>query len=251
MRLVIATAITLFVTVLFFFIIKFWGLGQRYIDYKHPFYAVAETELPLEFYKPNLTNVNELMASSKNLFLDIAATLDDKLVVVLYKKDDMVHFRAILSTDLAGKGQLLETFKKNLKGRRVIFNLIENPLKGTDLILAMAKEYGFDKSEHFILTATFEAPLKDMKERAPIFLYGTSQAEILRIKTYEGFHLLEALNLRADVVIHPATFYKQEFFTPELQDELKRRFKRIIVGPVSESEKESALKIKPFGVIYF
>ena len=80
-------------------------------------------------------------------------------------------------------------------------------------------------------------------------LFGTTQPEILKLKAMESLHLIEAATMRADVLIYPLTYYKKTFYTEALQTELKRRFKKIIVGPVSATEIEEAKKLNPLGII--
>jgi hypothetical protein len=65
----------------------------------------------------------------------------------------------------------------------------------------------------------------------------------------ESLGLIEAATMRADVLMYPLTYYKQTFYTETLQTELKRRFKKTIVGPISASEIEEAKKLNPLGII--
>ena len=106
-----------------------------------------------------------------------------------------------------------------------------------------------EKGENFIITSSFEAPLKALKEIAPALVYGSTQPEILKIVAMQSMYLLEATTLRADVIIHPLKIRNQHFFNEEIMTEMTRRHKKIIVGPLYEGELAEALLLKPYGVI--
>jgi hypothetical protein len=245
MRLFFSVAISLFVSAVFFFTVKFWGLSQRYIDYNHPFYSKVQT--PLMFQKSNSETLIKNLNSKQNLYLDIALTLDQQIVLPLNSIN--TKFRSDNFTKLSEPAALLSDYAEQLKDRKIILNLIENPIAGPDIILAELKKMGFEKAENFVFTSPFDAQMKDLKDKAPAYLFATSNPEILRIKAMESVYLMEAAVFRSDIVIHPLKFYNQLFFTDTLRNDLQRRFKRFIVGPVNPKDIEEARKLNPFGII--
>ncbi len=245
MRLFMVIIASFIVSAVFFFTIKFWGLSQRYIDYNHPFYSKVET--PLIFQKSNPQNLIDNLNSEKNLYIDIAITLDQQIVMPLDSKN--TKFRAENFAQISQPAALMSDYFNELKNKRVILNLIENPIAGPDILLAELKKMGFEKAENFVFTSPFDAQMKDLKEKAPAYIFATTSPEILRIKSMESVFLLEASVFRSDIVIHPLNFYKQAFFTETLMTDLKRRFKRFIVGPILETEVEAAKKLNPLGIV--
>jgi len=251
MRLFFSVFISLFVSAIFFFTIKFWGLSQRYIDYAHPFYsqaqAQAQAQMPLLFEKSNAKTLIDNLNSDKNLYLDIALTLDQQIVLPL----DSINtkYRAENFNQITQPAALMSDYAMKLKNRRLILNLIENPIAGPDIILAELKKMGFEKAENLVFTSPFDAQMKDLKEKAPAYLFATTNPEILRIKSMESVYLIEASVFRSDIVIHPLNFYHEVFFTTTLLNNLKRRFKRFIVGPVKPDQFEEAKKLNPLGIV--
>lgn len=245
MRLFFSVFISLFVSCIFFFTIKFWGLSQRYIDYNHAFYSKVET--PLLFEKSSAKTLIGNLQSDKNLYLDIAITLDQQIVLPLESIN--TKYRAENFRQMKQPAALMSDYAAQLNGRRLILNLIENPIAGPDIILAELRKMGFDKENNFVFTSPFDAQMKDLKTKAPAYLFGTTNPEILRIKSMESVYLMEAAVFRSDVVIHPLNFYKQAFFTEALLKDLKRRFKRFIVGPIHVEQIADAQKLNPLGII--
>ncbi len=245
MRLFFSVFISLFVSAVFFFTIKFWGQSQRYIDYNHAFYS--NVQAPLIFEKSTEKTLVENLQSSKNLYLDIAITLDQQIVLPLQSEN--TKFRSVNFNDVKSSAVLMSDYATQLNGRRLILNLIENPIAGPDILLAELKKMGFDKENNFVFTSPYDAQMKDLKEKAPAYLFGTTNPEILRIKSMESVYLMEASVFRSDIVIHPLNFYHEAFFTETLLKDLKRRFKRFIVGPIKPEQIEEAKKLNPLGII--
>ncbi len=245
MRLFFSVFISLFVSAVFFFTVKFWGQSQRYIDYNHAFYS--NVQAPLIFEKSTEKTLVENLQSNKNLYLDIAITLDQQIVLPLQSEN--TKFRSVNFNDVKSSAVLMSDYATQLNGRRFILNLIENPIAGPDIILNELKKMGFDKENNFVFTSPYDAQMKDLKEKAPAYLFGTTNPEILRIKSMESVYLMEASVFRSDIVIHPINFYREAFFTETLLKDLKRRFKRFIVGPIKPEQIEEAKKLNPLGII--
>lgn len=251
MRVIQAILISLFVSAIVFFTIKFWGLGVPYSDYKHPFTDTTEI---LIFKKPSFANIDQaILKTTDNLYLDIANTRDQKMVIIPTNNDQsMDHTKDIRNKQYAEVEKdvlLLKKYKDHLKNRRIIFNLNENAIGGHLIFTDHVKSLGLEKGDNILITTPYETLSKTIKEILPTFLFGTTSPEILKLKAMESLNLIEAATMRADVLIYPLTYYKQPFYTDKLQAELKRRFKRIIIGPIPASEVEEAKKLNPLGIV--
>lgn len=248
MKIIYVTIATFFVLATGFFTVKFWGQGQTYVEYKHPIFDVKKT--PLIFVKPSYENLHKALKDEANLFLNVTATADQKLVVPLvdWQQDQKpIHYSAY--EEIKDKVVLLADYKNIITTKKIIFNIYVNSQAIHEIFVHNIKELGLEKGENFIVTSPFEAPIKALKEIAPAFVYGSTQPEILKIVSMQSMYLLEALNLRADVVVQPLTLKKHFFFNEELLAELKKRYKKIIVGPLAAEEREAADKLEPFAVI--
>lgn len=267
MRLIIATLIALTVSFAFFVMIKIWGNSQPYGEYSHPFFTPVANGTPQGSSDPLVfkylipQNLTEGLKTEKNIYLNIAISSDLKLIIIdkdyeaekQFDKKVTAKLHSRLFKDIAdgtpNSAVLVENYKEQLKDKKIIFNMQDNPLQGTTVFIDTMKAIGLDAGTNFLFISAFDPPSKDLKSQQATYIYGTSDPEILRIKALESIYLIEAAAFRADVVIHPLTYFKQPFFTEVLINELKRRHKKFIIGPLVDGEMNDALALKPFGVI--
>lgn len=251
MRILSALVVSLFVSASIFFTIKFWGLSQVYAQYEHPFY---NENTPVMFIKPVFSQMREVLASTQqNVYLDVAFTADQKVVLIQQKSqsqaDHTKNVRSKMYEEIKNDVYLLQDFKDFLKNRKIIFNIAENAIAGHLIFVDELKKLELEKGQQTLITSPYETMAQSIKDILPSHLFATTQPEILKIKAMESLKLIEATSFRADIVIYPLTFYKQVFFTEELMNELKRRHKKMIVGPISSTELQKATDLQPFGVI--
>jgi hypothetical protein len=240
--------------------IKIWGASQPYSAYNHPF-LVQTTSAPFTFKILTPLNLDEGLKTQKNIYLYIAMTVEQKLIIIdkNYENEKQIqkkqtakfHSRTLkeLSDGTNQSAVLLENYKDLLKDKKIIFDMQDNPLQGTTAFVNTMKNLGLESGDNFIFISAFDPPSKDLKTQQPTYLYGSSAPEILRIKAMESLYLIEAATFRADIIIHPLTYYKQPFFTETLMTQLEKRHKKFIIGPITEEESPAALALKPFGII--
>lgn len=249
MRLIVTTFVTIFICLISFWIVKLWGGSQVYYEYKHSLFTQSNQVIEFNHAAPEKTE--EALATAENIYLDVVSTLDQKIVVLKRKwsaKEKPVHYQNYI--DVKNDVVLLTDFKDILKNKKIIFNLDQNIQAGHDIFFQNLKDLGLEKSENFIVTSPSEPPIKALKEIAPALVYGTTKPEILKIVAMDSMSLVEAANIRADVIIHPLLIKGLPFFTESLLAEFKRRFKKIIIGPIkNEAEKKEAVKLNPYGLI--
>lgn len=267
MRLLIATLIALSVSFTFFIMVKMWGASQPYGEYNHPFFSVISNGTaqaprePLVFKILTPQILAESLKTEKYIYLNIAISSDLKLIIIDKDYESQKQFDKNVTAKLHSRkfeeitdgtpraAVLVENYKDQLKDKKIIFNMQDNPLQGTTVFIDTMKKIGLDSGDHFLFVSAFDPPSKDLKSQQATYIYGTSEPEILKIKALESIGLIEASTFRADVVIYPLTYYKKPFFTETLIQELNRRHKKFIIGPLKEGEMAQALALKPFGII--
>lgn len=248
MRIIVVTLATLFVFFIGLLTVKFWGKSQTYTEYKHAMLQLQPA--PTEFLRPNYKQLNEAIRTAKNIYLDVTVTFDQKLVIPKRKwlatekpvrlfKYDEIKNDLLLVVDL----------KEQLINKKIIFNLVDNAQAIHETFMFDMKQMGMEKGENFIVTSQYEAPIKALKEIAPALVYGSTQPEILKIVAMQSMYLLEAVTIRADIIIHPLKIRNQIFFNDEIVQEMSRRRKKIIIGPISSEELNEARQLKPFAII--
>jgi hypothetical protein len=256
MRLIGVTLATLFVVLISFLTVKYWGKSHVYVEYKHPFYSAptsvnsSDTSLaePLVFIKPKYENVRAEIEGTQNLYLDVSVTLDQILVTPTQKFEKPIRYSNF--EEIKDKVISIGQIAPHMKGeRKFILNLIENAHAMHEILMVNFRKYRLEDGKSFLIVGEYEAPIKALKEIAPALLYGSTKPEILKLLAMESMGLLEAVNLRADAVIHPLQIRKQNFFTENLIQEITRRHKKIIVGVIPITELEQAKALKPFAVV--
>ncbi|MFN3696081.1 MAG: hypothetical protein ACK4VO_01465 [Pseudobdellovibrio sp.] len=249
MRLIVVTAGTLFISFVVFMTVKMWGRSQTFIDYNRAFYKTESTPLLFKVASSKQEEFAKQLQEFDNLYLNVATTLDQRLILVKTNLAAQASYRSKSYDQVATEVIELVKFKDELQNKKLIFNMTENAIAGHEIFIGELQKLGLDKSENIVVTSPYDVMAKSVKELRPTLLYATSQPEILRIKAMESMNLIEAVSFRADILIHPRTYYKQIFFTDDLLTELKRRHVRIIVGPDSQEELEKAKSLNPFALI--
>ncbi len=250
MRILIVTVGCLFVCALSFIAIKQFGRSQVYAEYSHPMLRTEPTELaPRIFIKPATGKLTQSLAGDENLFLDVALTIDQKLVVL--NDQSSQHIRSVTYAQVEKQVvPFSEALKMANKGdRKFILNFTENAVGTQEIFLNEVKQMQLEKGQNFIVVSDYEASMRGLKELQPALIFGTTKPEILRLVAMESMHLIEATSLRADVVIHPLKIRGQNFYTPNLVAELSRRHVKIVIGPIAPSELAEAQKLKPLGIV--
>lgn len=233
---------------------KFWGQSQFYYEYKHPFLntqitgSSASEQQSLIFYNPVPQNTLDTLNGKENLYLEVAFTRDHEFVLPLEKFKQAVRYYSY--EEISSKVIKMVDLAPLLKApRKVIFNLLENTRAEHEVFMEFMKKMGLEKGENFLVRSEYEAPIKALKELAPALLYGTTKPEILKIVAMQSMYLIEAVTLRADVLVHPLKIRNQNFYNEGIVEEMQRRHKKIIVGPVTPNELAEAQQLKPFGII--
>lgn len=250
MKIIIVTIATVFIFFIALLTVKFWGKAQTYSDYKHVMLQTGADASPIEFIRPSYEHLKEIIESDKNIYLDVTVTFDQKLVIPRRKWLTTEKPVRLFSYDEVKDDVILVAdIKDHLIKKKIIFNLNENAQAMHETFMHDMKLIGLAKGENFIVTSQFEAPIKALKEIAPALVYGSTQPEILKIVAMQSMYLLEAVNIRADVIIHPIKIRKHNFFNEEIVSELQKRFKKIVVGPVDLEELNKARALKPLAII--
>lgn len=244
------TFFALLISFVCFLTIKYWGQSLAYTEYKHP--MLEQEEKPILFSKPSFEHLDQALAGTENLYLDISVTFDQKLVIPRRKWQSTERpVRLLDYEEVKNDVILLADVSEQLKSRKLIFNLIENAHAVHEVFMHNLKQMGLEKGDNFIVTSPYEAPMKALKEIAPALVYATTQPEILKIVAMQSMYLIEAVSFRADVILQPLKIRQHDFFNEELLAEMKRRKKKILVGPIEPDQIQSALQLEPLGIIIY
>ncbi|MFN7728649.1 MAG: hypothetical protein ACK5P7_05800 [Bdellovibrio sp.] len=222
MRLVGLTAIVLLVLAMILSSAHFWGLSQMPKAFDHPWYKVPRPwrVVPLRFLEKSI--------NSDFIWIDVVRSVEQNLYAVTKPID--FSKKNWSDQELAGHGfaQLKDGLAQT-RDRNVVLNLVTNAdgidLQISDLIGTSGKDRIMIQSEYDIL-------MRSIKKLQPLWLYGSSQGERVRFRTFESLWILPATPFQGDIYVGPFRQKNVELLTEKVAQELKRRGHKMIIGPV-------------------
>ncbi len=103
--------------------------------------------------------------------------------------------------------------------------------------------------QNVMIQSNYNTILESTKELLPLAVYGSSIADITRLKTFQAMWLLPAAPFKGDVMMTPLQYLKRNTVNTEIVFEMKRRFKKVILGPLQTLEEvQAAQEMKPDGL---
>lgn len=100
-------------------------------------------------------------------------------------------------------------------------------------------------NKRVILQSDYNSILVSTKKESAMLLYGSSPADLTRLKSFDSLGLVAAAPFNGDVYFGPLTYLNRPTINQNISRELKKRFKKVFLGPL-ESEKD-ILKAKEIG----
>lgn len=96
----------------------------------------------------------------------------------------------------------------------------------------------FDKipNENLILTSVYPVVIKAIKKLKPRWTYGLSSVEMTRMKIFESLFLIHVPRIEGDIWISPLDVGQKNLVTVDLEKELRRRSKSLIIEEIEDKE---------------
>jgi hypothetical protein len=237
MRLIGVIIGTLFAVNMALGTVYFRGLSRVHPKYEHSFFDGNQPwiVLPLSWSK-------ELSAyPSAIVWIDVGREKNQTLLA--------------LGADQKNEtAQALSEVISKLGDRKMILNITIN---GEDIdrqMLAFIKS--INKQDQILIQSEFDIILRAMKDQDANHPYGSSQSDRLRFNTFKGMALWEdgllpATPFKGDVYISPLKWKNVSLIDEHIQNELRRRQKMSILGPlISQEEVNQAERLKPAGYYF-
>jgi glycerophosphoryl diester phosphodiesterase len=280
--LLIVSLILVFVVLLSLLYLKIQDSSTQFHPLESPFFSASEKPLHSKF---KIFRVASPPIDPKDLFnepqtrqaFDPVETLDPQTIVwvdVQFTKDHIVVAKRIKEfrmprlqneppgppvvwtryLDLAKIQQIapqtltLQNLFDRFPQRRWILNIVDY---SPDADLAITKEVNDGKAgDRVVITSEQDRSLADIRKIQPMWLYGSSRAQITQLLFMNTLHLDALANIRADLYITALKFGERSLVDADVVSVIHRRGLRIFVGPVeSEAELESLKSIGPDGLI--
>lgn len=264
MRLLFISLGTVFVFGMLLLMTRFWGLSQGYQAFAHPFLEPAKPWAAVRVF--DLKTAETMVQKKKDVifWLDLVKTQDHQFLVVnpdrridltpeLMKEAyhgnktyfyDLQVLRKVYDQELS-----LNEFLEKFPTTRMILNIRDNAMAvHTTLADLINKE---NASPRVLIQSDIELVLKTIKELQPLWLYGTSRSDIMRLLNFESIGLLPTCSFVGDVFIAPFKIHRRAAFNVGVLEEARRRKKTIFLGPLeNEAEVLDAHSLNPDGFIY-
>lgn len=281
MRLFLISLGTLIITLFIGLIVRFWGLSLPYKKFEHPFFSYTEgnpqlVSIPVlspERYEfspnydgkeplfksktpelaPRIVWVNVYMTSDRHLITDYGFNVDGYLIWAREKgkfKGKFIHNYTLAElAEFSPNIVSLDTAVSSLPHHQFVLNILTNETDVHKDIIAFVEAEKLQ--DRVLVNSPIDIVIKAIKEKQPMWVYGTSISEASRVKSFSTLGLEPAITVRGDVFIAPISYLNRPLIDESLVAEMKRRKKFVFIGPVhNEQEKQMAEDLNPDGVIF-
>ncbi|RYZ87286.1 MAG: hypothetical protein EOP04_12035 [Proteobacteria bacterium] len=260
MRVILLSIFMVFILFIGLLITRFWGQGQQFADFQHTYFEGAA---PVIILKANTdSQIQEAIAAKSDIaiWLNVETTLDKKIIV--FSKEFLQNEMSVeayrggrsMAYDLQKlklihpEIQELSEILKKYPAQRFVLNVMDNVDHVHKWLTESTK--GLNGEKRIVLQSEYNVVLNSIKELEPFWLYGSSKADLMRFMAFESMWILPAVPFKGDVFIAPFKLMKRTAFSDNIIDEVRRRKKKIILGPATnKAEYDNALRLKADGIV--
>lgn len=264
----IAAGVVLFMVVL---MARIWGLGQSFPVFDHPFLAGNP---PLMIVKAQeIPQIEAILGVKKDaiIWLDTRVSMD-RTIFVLNPGRDQDFLKAQIEKQKQNPSQKIlkgnkisdydwkeisafypktptvaEVYAK-FPEQRFMLNVFDNVMN-VDVSLITALKDSHPDQRTFIQSDTLVV-MTSIKDTKPEWVYGTSQADLMRFLTFNDMWILPTTQYKGDVFVAPFKILNRPAFNADVIAEMRRRHKKIFLGPIKTREElQQAKEVKAEGYI--
>lgn len=250
---------------------RIWGLGQNYPLYEHAFFSgptpmiIVKTDtLPgaqeILKLRPDAVIWLDVRFSREKVPFVLPASRDKEFLEMKHQEQEKNPTTPIMIgsklseypweqiNEFYKTTPALKEFYEQLPQTRFVLNIVDNVADAhTALVDAISNlkpnERTLIQSEALIIMTS----IKDLK---PEWVYGTSTPDLMRLLTFDSLYVLPSTQFKGDVFIAPFTLLKRPAFNSDIIEEMRRRNKRIFLGPIqNEAQLAEASRYKADGYI--
>lgn len=271
MRIFFISLCSLFAVAVLIFMARIWGLGQNYPRYEHAFFngsspliiakiTTLEQAQEAVSLRPDVVLWIDVRFSREKVPFILPASRDNEF---LDRKRQEQEKNPTVPIMIGGRlseypwEQINEFFKntpslkefyQQFPKTRFVLNIVDNVGEAHTTLVDTIKE--FKPNERTLIQSDVLVIMTSIKEIKPEWVYGTSTPDLMRLMTFDSMYVLPSTLFKGDVFIAPFTIKKRPGFNVDIITEMRRRNKRIILGPIeSEAQFAEASRLKVEGYI--
>lgn len=260
MRIILLSIFTVFILFIGLLITRLWGQGQQYADFQHPYFEGTRPVIILK--AKSVQEIDEAIAAKPDIaiWLNVETTFDKKVIVFgkefLQTEMPFESYRG--PRPMAYESQLIKRIRPEIRElkdivakypkQRFILNILDNIEHVQEWVTAATKNVGGEK--RFILQSDYNVVINSIKDLEPFWLYGSSQADLMRFMAFESMWILPAVQFKGDVYVSPFKLMKRPAFSDDIIAEVRRRKKKIVLGPATtKAEFDDASRLIADGIV--
>lgn len=226
--------------------VRIWGQGQTYKPFQTPYFAQETSNSGPEIIVP--WEQAFLLEKHPDLILwaDTYRAADESLVVRPWierntpKNKQTGDGKMDDAQTATGARPLLKDLLLKYPAARFVINCNANQ---DSIHQQLAKVFQETKSEgRVLLQSDYNTILESVKAIIPMMIYGSTVADLTRIKAMSSLWLLPAAPFKGDVIFVPLQYRNRDTIDRDMAMEMKRRFKKIFVGPLGTPEEVEQAK---------
>lgn len=271
MRLIATTLVAAVFVFIIILMARIWGQGQRYTEFHHDFLTGATPYVV--FKSDRIEDLDKAVARKKDVILWVDARISSDGVVFLLPPEEDVKFLSAKQKEQEAhpetpilKGsklsnypweQINEFYKttpalKEVYARfpqqRFIVNVVDNVATVNDEIVKELKDANADNRT--LIQSETLVVMTSIKEDKPEWVYGTSQADLMRFLSFDAMWILSTTQFHGDVFIAPFEILKRPAFNDDVIAEMRRRYKKVFLGPIeTRAQFDEAKRLNADGYI--
>jgi hypothetical protein len=249
MRLLIITVGVLFVSAIVGLSLKIWGDSSSFQRFEHGFYnpkapapivRLDQLDQAAQFFK-------DFPAGAA--WLEVRSTSDSQLIILNQKVRARnaelnklspargLSWSRYSFTELSsvfGKIEKLEEFLSTFPTQKFVLRMMDNFTDVDRSLITLLEKFSPDK--RLLIQSDIDVILRSLKDQKPLWLYGSSQSDLVKMLSLDSIWLLSAAPFRGDVFILPIRWQNRVLLNKNLMLEIKRRKKDFYVGPLESIE---------------
>lgn len=233
MRLLVLTFGLLLAILISFSAVRMWADGQVYTPFKTNYFRPEEAnnkeKIQIVPWEQNylLEKKPELV-----LWVDIYRTTKGEILAKPWK--DKNTLKKDLPQEANPSRPLLLDLLKQFPKARWVINCDDNT---QDIQVTLNSVLAEAQMQDLILVqSNYNTILESLKETQPMLVYGSTIADITRLKTFQSMALISASPFKGDVFFAPLTYLDRPAVNEEIVTEMHRRFKKVIIGPLMNAQ---------------